>query len=215
MDKKRHVAQEAVKYVKEGDVVGLGSGTTASEFIKILGESNLKTKVVGVATSIGSERLARNSGIKVVDIDSVQWIDICVDGADEVDEALDILKGGGGQLTREKKVRNKSKKYLIIVTDDKLVTKIPEKRGIAVEILQFGYRTTIDDLESLGMKCEFRENFVTDNGNFICDCRPLISIPLDSLGAKIKAITGVVEHGLFIGQEKTILISDGKTVRKL
>ncbi|MEM4212764.1 MAG: ribose 5-phosphate isomerase A, partial [Thermoplasmatales archaeon] len=132
MDGKHQVALEALKYIREGNVVGLGSGTTASEFIRELGKSAIKDKIIGVATSTSSDNLARELGIKTVDIDDVDWIDITVDGADEVDGDLNILKGGGGQLTREKMVWKKSRKYLVIVTAEKLVARIPDKRGIPV-----------------------------------------------------------------------------------
>lgn len=215
MDKMTQVANEALKYVKEGDTIGLGSGRTSAEFIKAIGNSNLKAKVIGVATSVDSEKLARQVGIKTVDIDQVDWIDVCVDGADEVDNSLNVLKGGGGQLTREKKVRNKSRKYVIIVTDEKLVMKIPERRGIPIEILQFGYKTTIVELEEMGLKCDVREGFVTDNGNYICDCKPLEIQELGDLDKKIKLLTGVVETGLFLSPNKTILVSDGKEIKTL
>jgi ribose 5-phosphate isomerase A len=215
MDKKEQVAMEAQKYIKEGDIVGLGSGTTASLFIRLLGKSNLKDRIVGVATSIASEKIAREVGIQTVDIDSVDWIDITVDGADEVDNDLNILKGGGGQLTREKKVRKKSKKYVIIISDEKLVQKIPERIGIPIEVLPFAHNTTLKDLEELGMTCKFRRDYITDNGNLICDCKPLEKFDLEKLDQKIKGITGVVETGLFLKGEKIILVSDGKEVKVL
>ncbi|MCL5874616.1 MAG: ribose-5-phosphate isomerase RpiA [Candidatus Thermoplasmatota archaeon] len=215
MDKKEQVAREALNYISVGNVVGLGSGTTASQFIKILGTSPIKNKIVGVATSLSSDKLAREAGIKTVDIDSVDWIDVTVDGADEVDSNLNILKGGGGQLTREKKVRNKSKNYIVIISDEKLVSTIPEKFPIPVEVLPFGHRTTMKEMESLGMKCKFRGDFVTDNGNLICDCKLLESCDLQTLDQQIKSITGVVETGLFLGGNKTVLVSDGVEVKAM
>lgn len=215
MDKKEHVSKEALKFVQEGNVVGLGSGTTATKFIKLLGQSDLVRKIVGVSTSIPTEMLARESGIKTVDIDSVDWIDITIDGADEVDANFNILKGGGGQLTREKKVRNKSKRYVIIITDDKLVKRVPERRGIPIEVIPFGHMTTLNELEAIGMKCQFREEYITDNGNLVCDCQPLEEFDLAILNQRIKAITGVVETGLFLGGEKTILVSSGENITML
>ncbi len=215
MDKKEHVAMEALNYILPGDVVGLGSGTTASQFIKLLGASSLKDGIVGVATSINSERLAGEVGIKTVDIDTVDWVSVTVDGADEVDRNLNILKGGGGQLTREKKVRNKSKNYLVIVTDEKMVERIGDRFPIPVEVLSFGHSTTKKEIEQLGMICQFRKGFVTDNGNLICDCKTLTKFDLQRLDQQIKLITGVVETGLFLGGNKTILVSDGVEVKVL
>lgn len=215
MDKKKQVAEEALKFVGRGNVVGLGSGTTASEFIKVLGGSNLREGVVGVATSLASEHLARRSGIKTVDIDSVDWIDVTVDGADEIDQELNILKGGGGAMTREKKVCLKSKQYVIIASDEKMVKKIPEKRGIPVEILRFGYKTTIKEIEEIGMKGQLRENFLTDNGNLICDFTPSIDMDIRKMNNQIKMITGVIETGLFLDIDKIVLISDGTKAKRL
>ncbi|MEM1995774.1 MAG: ribose-5-phosphate isomerase RpiA [Thermoplasmatales archaeon] len=215
MDGKHQVALEALKYIREGNVVGLGSGTTASEFIRELGKSAIKDKIIGVATSTSSDNLARELGIKTVDIDDVDWIDITVDGADEVDGDLNILKGGGGQLTREKMVWKKSRKYLVIVTAEKLVARIPDKRGIPVEIIHFGHRTTMKNLELLGLHCKLREGFVTDNGNLICDCTVHDPVDLLSLEGKIKTITGVVESGLFLGGKKTVLVAGESGVREI
>lgn len=215
MDKKEQVAEEAINYIVQGNVVGLGSGTTASQFIKALGESSLQSKIVGVATSISSDRLAREVGIKTVDIDSVDWIDVTVDGADEVDKDLNILKGGGGQLTREKKVRNKSRSYIVIISDDKLVDRIMDRTPLPVEVLPFGQKTTIKELEEIGMICQLREGFITDNGNLICDCKPLEKFELQELDQRIKSITGVVETGLFLGGKKKILVSNGEMVTVL
>lgn len=215
MDKKEQVARAALGYISSGNVVGLGSGTTASHFIKLLGGSSLRDEVVGVATSISSDKLAREVGIKTVDIDSIEWIDITVDGADEVDKELNILKGGGGQLTREKKVRNKSKNYLIIVSDEKIVEAIPERLPIPVEVLPFGNRTTMKEMESLGLKCKLREGFVTDNGNIIYDCKMEERSDINKLDQQIKLITGVIETGLFLGGRKVVLVSDGIEVKAL
>lgn len=215
MDKKEMVAREALNYVSQGNVVGLGSGSTASIFIKFLGSSSLREKVVGVATSLASENLAREVGIKTVDVDSVDWVDVTVDGADEVDKDLNILKGGGGQLTREKKVRNKSKNYVVIISDEKLVPKIPNRFPIPVEVLPFGHVTTKKEIEELGLLCQLREGFVTDNGNLIYDCRPIEKFDLLGLHQAIKGITGVVETGLFLGGKKKVLISNGVEVKVL
>ncbi len=215
MDKKEQVAREALNYILKGDVVGLGSGTTASQFIKLLGQSDIKDSIVGVATSTASEKLAREVGIKTVDIDAVDWISLTVDGADEVDKSLNVLKGGGGQLTREKKVRNKSKNYLVIVSDDKLVERIGNRFPIPVEVLPFGHETTKKELEGLGLTCQFRGDFVTDNGNLICDCKPLTRLDLNKTDQQLKLITGVVETGLFLGGKKAVLVSDGNEVKVL
>jgi len=214
-DKKELVSREALKFVSKGSVVGLGSGTTASVFIELLAKSSLRDQVACVSTSYTTEILARDLGLKTVDIDSVDWIDITVDGADEVDEEMNILKGGGGALTREKKVAKKSREYVIIVSNDKLVKRIPEKRGIPVEILHFGHKTTMKEIESLGLRGKLRENFLTDNGNLVCDFLPVGEIDIRKVNGEIKSITGVVETGLFLDMKKIVLVSDGYSVKKL
>lgn len=215
MDKKLIAAKEALNFVSPGNVIGLGTGTTANEFIKLLSKSDLCKSVIGVATSINTENLATNLGIKIVDIDSVDKIDVTIDGADEVDPYGNILKGGGGALTREKKVALSSRDYVIIVSDEKMVQKIPDHMGIPIEILPFGKKKTIESIENLKFICRLRENFITDNGNFIVDCIPSNEIDLPVANREIKSLNGVVETGLFLNFKKTIIISDGKEVKIL
>lgn len=214
MDKKALVAAEAIKYVNKGNVVGLGSGTTVNEFIKLLGtKEEIKKTIVCVATSIATENLARKVGIRVIDIDLVDRIDVTIDGADEIDPDGNLLKGGGGALTREKKVALNSSKYVIIASNEKLVEKIPDHMGIPIEILKFGAKSTIQKIEDLGMICRVRENFITDNGNIICDCIPENSIDLRETNDEIKKINGVVETGLFLDMRKIVITSDGENVK--
>ncbi|MGC8574863.1 MAG: ribose-5-phosphate isomerase RpiA [Thermoplasmata archaeon] len=215
MDKKLMAAKEALNFVSPGNVIGLGTGTTANEFIKLLSKSDLCKSVLGVATSINTENLATNLGIKIVDIDSVDKIDVTIDGADEIDPSGNLLKGGGGALTREKKVALSSRNYVIIVSDEKMVKKIPDHMGIPIEILPFGKKKTIESIENLKFICRLRENFITDNGNFIVDCIPSNEIELSVANREIKSLNGVVETGLFINFKKTIIISDGKEVKIL
>ncbi|MGC8546631.1 MAG: ribose-5-phosphate isomerase RpiA [Thermoplasmata archaeon] len=215
MDKKLMAAKEALNFVSPGNVIGLGTGTTANEFIKLLSKSDLCKSVLGVATSINTENLATNLGIKIVDIDSVDKIDVTIDGADEIDPSGNLLKGGGGALTREKKVALSSRNYVIIVSDEKMVKKIPDHMGIPIEILPFGKKKTIESIENLKFICRLRENFITDNGNFIVDCIPSNEIELSVANREIKSLNGVVETGLFLNFKKTIIISDGKEVKIL
>lgn len=213
MDKKALAAAEALKYVRPGDVVGLGTGSTANEFIKLLAASDLGKSIVGVATSIHTENIARKLGIQIVDIDSVENIDITVDGADEIDLSGNLLKGGGGALTREKKVALNSREYIIIASDEKMVKKIPDHMGIPIEIIPYGKKKTTRAIEDLKFVCRFRENFITDNGNIIVDCIPIGEIDLISINKEIKGLNGVVETGLFLNFRKTIIISDGTNVK--
>lgn len=213
MDKKVLAANEALKYIQPGNVVGLGTGTTATEFIKLLASSDLSKSIIGVATSINTENLAKNLGLQIVDIDSVESIDITVDGADEIDPAGNLLKGGGGALTREKKVALNSRDYIIIATNEKMVKKIPEHMGIPIEIIPFGKKKTVRSIEDLKFVCRIRDNFITDNGNVIVDCIPTKEIDLTTINQDIKNLNGVVETGLFLNFKKTIIISDGNAVK--
>ncbi len=213
MDKKVQAASEALKFISPGNVVGLGTGTTANEFIKLLSKNNLINSIVGVATSINTENLAKQLGIKIVDLDDIDRIDVTVDGADEIDQDGNLLKGGGGALTREKKVALSSNNYVIIASDEKLVKRIPEHMGIPIEILPFGKKKTIESIENLKFVCRLRENFITDNGNYIVDCIPTGDINLKEVEREIKAINGVVETGLFINFKKTIIVANGVEVK--
>ncbi len=213
MDKKILAAKEALKFISHGNVVGLGTGTTANEFIKLLATNEISKSIVGVATSINTENLARSLGIQMVDIDSVDRIDVTVDGADEIDPMGNLLKGGGGALTREKKVALSSRNYVIIVSDEKMVKKIPDHMGIPIEIIQFGKKKTIECIEDLKFICRLRENFITDNGNVVVDCIPTNDMDVTILNQQIKGLNGVVETGLFLKFKKTIIISDGKEVK--
>jgi len=213
MDKKLMAAKEALKFVSPGNVIGLGTGTTANEFIKLLSKSDLRRSIIGVATSINTENLAMDLGIQIVDIDSVDKIDVTIDGADEIDPSGNILKGGGGALTREKKVALSSMNYVIIASDEKMVKKIPDHMGIPIEILPFGKKKTIESIENLKFICRLRENFITDNGNLVVDCIPSNEIDLSVANKEIKGLNGVVETGLFLNFKKTIIISDGEQVK--
>jgi ribose 5-phosphate isomerase A len=213
MDKKLMAAKEALKFVSPGNVIGLGTGTTANEFIKLLSKSDLRRSIIGVATSINTENLAMDLGIQIVDIDSVDKIDVTIDGADEIDPSGNILKGGGGALTREKKVALSSTNYVIIASDEKMVKKIPDHMGIPIEILPFGKKKTIESIENLKFICRLRENFITDNGNLVVDCIPSNEIDLSVANKEIKGLNGVVETGLFLNFKKTIIISDGEQVK--
>ncbi len=198
---KKIVAERALMEIRPGDVVGLGTGTTAAEFIKLLGASEVAKKIVGVPTSLETEFLARSLGIKLVDINEVDHVDVTVDGADEVDPNKNLIKGGGGALTREKIVAHYSKKYIIIVTNEKMVPKIPFNHPIPIEVLPFSYAILKRELEYEGLMCLRRDKFITDNGNYILDCTPsnYENHDIFDLYRKIKLKQGVVECGIFTG----------------
>ncbi len=209
---KKMAAYEAVKEVKDGMVVGLGTGSTAKYAIIKLGEMIKEgIEIVGIATSLKSERLAKEVGIKVADINEYEEIDITIDGADEVDEKRNLIKGGGGALLREKIVASCSKKEIIVVDESKLVEKF--SFPLPVEVVKFGWQRTADKLRKLNFQPKLRENFVTDNGNFILDCSYNELLP--EIEKEINSIAGVVENGLFIGLADEIIVGTKEGVQRI
>ncbi|OYT60249.1 ribose 5-phosphate isomerase A [Euryarchaeota archaeon ex4484_178] len=207
---KRRAGEEAAKYVKDGMVVGLGTGSTVKYTIIKLGE-RVKNglDIVGIPTSIATERLARDMGIKLGDLNDYDYIDLTIDGADEVDGNLNLIKGGGGALLREKMIAYASN-YEIIVVDE---TKVKDYLGdfpLPVEIVKFGYKKTIKNIESLGCKPVLRmkngEPYITDNGNYIVDCKFEKIMQPDKIERRIDEIPGVVEVGLFINLANEVIV---------
>lgn len=201
-DLKRAAAEKALELVRDGMLLGLGSGTTVRYFTEGVGRLVADgMKVRGVPTSRATADLAAANGIAVVE-EILGQIDLAVDGADEVDGALNVIKGRGGALFREKLVAAASKRFVVVVDESKVV----ERLGVGVlpvEVLPFLWRTTAERLAELcsGLKVRGGEEepYVTDNGNLILDLSFAEGIQdVTGLGARLKAETGVVEHGLFI-----------------
>ena len=212
---KKLVAETAVNdYVEDGMIVGLGTGSTAYYAIKRVGELVADGfNLTCVATSVQSENLARECGINVVDIDEVDHIDVTIDGADEVDEGMQLIKGLGGALLREKIVAAASLKEVIVVDGSKKVEILGMKTPLPVEVLKFGHLKTKYALEKQGCKATLRMTggtpFITDSGNYIYDCKfESISNPF-FLESRIDVIPGVVENGLFLNTATTVLIASG------
>jgi ribose 5-phosphate isomerase A len=218
MNSKKLAADKAVSFVKDGMVVGLGTGSTAYWAIEGIGERILKEglKLKAIATSTQSEKLAREFGIPIVSFAEIDEIDLTIDGADEADASKNLIKGGGGALLREKIVASNSKMLIIIVDQSKLV-KTLGKFPLPVETTIFGWEKTYKKLQGLGCVPGLRQTqakpFVTDNGNYIIDCQfDQIPDPAD-LQERINAITGVVDNGLFVGLASKIIAGyeDGNT----
>ena len=212
---KKLVAETAVnEYVEDGMIVGLGTGSTAYYAIKRVGELVADGyNLTCVATSVQSETLARECGINVVDIDEVDHIDVTIDGADEVDDNMQLIKGLGGALLREKIVAAASLKEVIVVDGSKKVDILGMKTPLPVEVLKFGCQKTKYALEKQGCKANLRMTggtpFITDSGNYIYDCKfESISNPF-FLESRIDVIPGVVENGLFLNTATTVLIASG------
>lgn len=208
---KQLAAERAIEFVKDGQIVGLGTGSTARFAIEgIAAKVREGLSITGVATSLATERMAEGLGITLTSLNEVTAIDITIDGADEVDGSFNMIKGGGGALTREKLVALASTKRVIIVDDRKLVLTLGESWPVPVEVLQFAWTRSALMLNALGGAAELRRSgqnpFETDNGNYIMDCRfGPISNPSE-LEKSINLIPGVVECGLFIGIADTLVI---------
>ena len=203
MNAKQAAAEKAITFVQSGMVVGLGTGSTAYWAIEGIGrrikEEGLQIR--SIATSKRSEDQAKSLGIPLVSFSAIDAIDITIDGADETDENLNLIKGGGGALLREKIVASNSRQLIIVVDESKLV-KYLGKFPLPVEVVVFGWEKTIQKLKDLGCSPSLRMDndhpYHTDNNNYIIDCSfGKIEHPPD-LHQQINSITGVVENGLFI-----------------
>jgi ribose 5-phosphate isomerase A len=206
-------AAAAVLHAVDGMVVGLGSGDTAARAIRMLGARRLA--ITAVATSEAAAALGRAVGITVRAPDDVPAIDLTIDGADEIDPALRLIKGGGAAHTREKLVARASKQLIIVADEGKRVARLGEHMRLPVEILPFGQRWTLARLDALGLEPRVRAGVVTDNGNLIADCALGPVADLAALAAHIKALPGVVEHGLFLDEASLAYVGTDQGVERL
>lgn len=210
---KELAAIEAVKLVRDGIVVGLGSGSTAYYAIREIG--NLVRQgitIKGVPTSVKTRNIARSMNIPIADIHSVSRIDITIDGADEFDPDLSLIKGGGGALLREKIVASMTDVQVIIADSTKKVDKLG-KFKVPVEVVPYASNFVIDQLKKMGgnglLRQQNRGPFLTDQNNYIIDTDfGLIDNPV-ILGGRLKAIVGVVEHGLFVNLVDKVIMGTG------
>lgn len=197
------IGAQAAGEVTPGMIVGLGTGSTATAFVKALGKRVAEgLSITGIPTSSETKQLAQRLNIPLTDLDAVDTVDLCVDGADEIDPALNVVKGRGGALLFEKLVARRADRYLIIATDEKLVNQLGTRLPLPVEVVPMGWKHTARELERLGLEPALRTNdntpFVTDGGHYILDCETGGMENAQDLAFRIKAITGVVDHGLFI-----------------
>ena len=223
MTAKERVAGAAISYVRSGMVVGLGTGSTADCFLKALSAA-IKTGALkdirGIATSLQSERRARELGIPLAALGACPGPDITVDGCDEVDARLDLIKGLGGALLREKVVAQNSRKLIIIADSSKRVDVLGSRSPLPIEVVPFGHETHVPFFRSLGAAPVLRHTpegsvYITDNGNYVYDCRfSAISNPSAVENALLHR-AGVVDCGLFLGMAELALIGDDGSVREL
>jgi ribose 5-phosphate isomerase A len=207
------IYERALEFVAAGDVIGLGSGHASSDFIRLLGERVRQGFAVrGVPTSQESEALACNVGVPLVSLDEGFPLAVTVDGADEVDPCLNLIKGYGRALVREKVVAASSRRLIILVGPGKCVARLGERGKLPVEVLPFALPLCRRRLEELGCKPVLYERdgkpFVTDNGNCILDCAVGPIADAAALEASLRAIPGVVGTGLFLGMADAVLVGD-------
>jgi ribose 5-phosphate isomerase A len=217
---KEAAARASLEFVKNGQVVGLGTGSTAAYFIRLLGaEVKNGLRIRGIPSSDRSREQAAGLGIPLITLDECQEIDVTVDGADEVDPQLRLIKGGGGALLREKIVASASRQLVIVADATKRVS-VLGKFPLPVEVIKFAQAVVRKKIEALGAAVEMRmgtdgKPYLTDENNYILDCR-FGQIPdADGLARRLSDMPGVVEHGLFIGMANVVLVANGSEVVEL
>jgi ribose 5-phosphate isomerase A len=208
---KKRAAERAVEFVADGQIIGLGTGSTSRYAIEALAQRvRAGLRIQGVATSEATAQKARALGITVLGLNDVSAIDLTIDGADEVDEAFNMIKGGGGALTREKLVALASKRRVFIIDETKLVNRLGEGWPLPVEVLPFSWRHARSRIAQLGCEPQLRMSgerpFETDNGNYILDCRFKGIDEPRRIERCLKLIPGVVECGLFIDVADVLVI---------
>lgn len=211
---KQQAAERALGLVESGMTVGLGSGSTATLWIKLLGEK-VRTeglKIRAIASSDDSEKLGRSYEIPFTSFDEVKSLDLTVDGADEVAPGLALIKGGGGKLLREKIVASATKRFVIVADGSKQVEKLG-KFPLPVEVIQMAEPLVSRELRELGFTPKVRADkdgsrYITDEGNLILDCSGVLIEDPAAMAAKLDSIVGVVEHGLFLGMANLALIAE-------
>ena len=221
MDLKEMAARDAVKYVEDGMVVGLGSGSTANKAIQLIGQKVKEEGIgiIGIPTSTASDLLGRAVGIRMGELDDHPQVDLTIDGADEVDSSLNLVKGLGGALVREKIVAASSRVEMIVIDDSKMVNHLCQKAPLPVEIIKYSSKSTMRKLAALGCVPELRmaenEPFISDNLNYIVHCKfERIDDPR-AMEAEIGMIPGVVDSGLFIGLASKVIVASSEGVRIL
>ncbi len=214
---KRLAAQKSLEFISDGMVVGLGTGSTATQFIRLLGEKVQRgLRVRGISSSKTSEDLAKSLSIPIIDLQQCPEIDVAIDGADEVGPGLALIKGGGGALLREKIVASAAKRFIVVADSTKVVKRLG-KFPLPVEVIPMAAPLVARKLLALGLPSKIRRlktgaEFITDEGNLILDCASAEIQDPDALADSIRQIIGVVEHGLFLHMAEMALIADGAEV---
>jgi ribose 5-phosphate isomerase A len=217
---KERAAQKALEFISDGMIVGLGTGSTAKHFIQLLSERVKQgLRIRGIATSNASEQLAKSVNIPIIDFHQTSEIDVNVDGADEIAPGLALTKGGGGALLREKIVASAAKKFIVVADSSKIVAHLG-KFPLPVEVIPMAAPLVAAKLAALGIRPAVRHTpagpeFITDEGNLILDCACGEILDPHALAASIRAIVGVVEHGLFLNMADLAIVSSEREIQLL
>ena len=218
---KQAAAERAVAWIDSGMVVGLGSGSTAVFAIRRIGmlvQAGTLRDLLGVPTSAASEAEARRHRNPIAEPGWQGAIDVTIDGADEVDPALDLIKGGGGALLHEKVVAQASRRLIVVADDSKLSTRLGMRCGVPVEVIPFGWRSQARFIESLGARVDLRSRpdgtpFTTDEGNFVLDCAFGPLAEASRIDAALAGRAGIVENGIFLGLATDLIVAGVAGVR--
>jgi ribose 5-phosphate isomerase A len=219
-EQKEAAARASVQFVQDGNIVGLGTGSTASHVVRLLAErvrSGLKIR--GIPTSTRTAELAASLGIPLTTLDEYQQIDVTIDGADEIDPQLNLIKGGGGAMLREKIIAAAAKQFVVIADSTKTVP-VLGRFPLPVEVVPFAQALVAKEVAALGATVEIRltadgKPYVTDEGHHILDCN-FGQIPdPGALALKLESVPGIMEHGLFVRMASVALIGTDSGVREL
>src|SRR6266849_7859576 len=222
LSEKQMAGEEAVTYIENGMVIGIGTGTTSAYMIHALAQRlrHGLTIVGAVPTSQATAQLASSLGIPLTDLDAHPQLDLAIDGADEIDSQLRLIKGGGGALLREKIVATASHRFIVIADTSKQVMQLGLRAVLPVETIPFAVTPVSRRLQALGASVQIRQRsnqvFITDNGNMILDCSfpNGIADPAD-LQARIRRIVGVVETGLFLNMTERAIIGGPEGIKQI
>ena len=220
---KKKAAERAVEFLKSGMVVGLGTGSTTGFALELIGhgiESGRLNDIVGIPSSLQTEKLANEFAIPLTALEQHPEIDITIDGADEVDPQLNLIKGGGGALLREKVLAQASHRNVIIVDESKLSPQLGTRWPVPIEVIPFSWQAEANYLKSLGANVTLRRKndediFTTDQDNFVLDCDFGPIEHADQLAIQISQRAGILEHGLFLGLATDVIVAGKDGVRHL
>jgi ribose 5-phosphate isomerase A len=212
---KRKAAEKAVEFIKSGMKLGFGTGSTFNHVLNVLAEkikAGTIKNIIGIASSERTEKLANELGIKTGSLADNPILDLTIDGADEVDENLNVIKGGGAAHLREKIIAQASKKYIIIVDDSKISKSLGEKWSVPIEVIKMSLKVESEFLKSLGASVSERLNkdgslLITDEGNYILDANFGIIKNPKKLAEKLEKRAGIVEHGIFVNMADFVIVA--------